>query len=277
MIEYKGVIWENYHGALIPKEKPDKKISLDGKDKKYLLKKSNAYILRYITKWDIDKETSFWYVIKNSFGDMEELSGNTRSKVRRAYKNCIVKKVDLEEIAENGYECYKEAMHSYNTTLKIISQEEFYKNTLNNTGYDYWAVYEQECNDLIAYSSNKVYEDCVDYTTIKFDPKYLKLYPSYALFFEMNKYYLNEKNFKFVNDGARSISHDTNIQDFLIQKFKFGKAYCKLNVEYRWDIGLIVKVLYPFRWMIKKLKYKKIFDKLNTLLIQEEIRRDCEK
>ena len=35
-----------------------------------------------------------------------------------------------------------------------------------------------------------------DYSTIKFDPDYLSYYPSYALFFTMNQYYLNEKNYK---------------------------------------------------------------------------------
>ena len=48
----------------------------------------------------------------------------------------------------------------------------------------------------------------------------------------MNKYYLNENNFKYVNNGTRSISHQTNIHDFLIDKFKFRKAYCKMEIEY---------------------------------------------
>ena len=43
------------------------------------------------------------------------------------------------------------------------------------------------------------------------------------------KQYLNENNFRYVNDGAKSMSHDTNIQEFLIKKFKFRKAYCQLQ------------------------------------------------
>ena len=54
------------------------------------------------------------------------------------------------------------------------------------------------------------------------------------------------KNFLYVNDGARSISHHTNIQTFLIDKFKFRRAFVKLHIVYRWDIGLAIKILYPF-------------------------------
>lgn len=127
---------------------------------------------------------------------------------------------------------------------------------------------------MIAYSSNTVNDDIVNYITIKFHPEYLKLYPSYALFYEMNRYYINELGLKYVNDGARSIAHDTNIQGFLIQKFNFRKAYCKLNIIYRWDIGIIVKILYPFRSIFSKFNHK-VFNKISVLLKQEEIRRAC--
>jgi hypothetical protein len=88
----------------------------------------------------------------------------------------------------------------------------------------------------------------------------------------MNKYYLDEKEFDYVNDGARNISHETNIQEFLIKKFKFRKAYCKLNIIYNSRIGFLVKSLYPFRSPLKLLNFGP-FIKLNILLNQEKIRR----
>lgn len=54
------------------------------------------------------------------------------------------------------------------------------------------------------------------------------------------------KNF-YINDGARSISHETNFQDYLEKYFGFRKAYCKLHVAYNRRIKLVVKVLFPFR------------------------------
>lgn len=67
----------------------------------------------------------------------------------------------------------------------------------------------------------------------------------------MNRYYLNERGVKYVCDGARSITEHSNIQPFLIDKFHFRKAYCQLEIVYKWYVGIIVVMLYPFRKLIK--------------------------
>ena len=92
----------------------------------------------------------------------------------------------------------------------------------------------------------------------------------------MNKYYLQDKGFKYVHDGARSISHDTSIHTFLVKKFKFRKAYCHLHVIYKREVKLAVTVLYPFRNILKKLD-QNIINKISVLLKQEEIRKSFDK
>jgi len=88
----------------------------------------------------------------------------------------------------------------------------------------------------------------------------------------MNKYYLNERNFLYVNDGSRSLSHNTNIQNYLIEKFHFRKAYCKLNILYRKDIEFLVNLLFPIRKIIYRVDTN-LFQKISVLLKHEEIRR----
>jgi len=128
---------------------------------------------------------------------------------------------------------------------------------------------------MIAYAQNFLLDRSCNYGSMKFYLKYLNLYPSYALIYHMNRYYLNDKDFLYVSDGARSILHDTNIQEFLIKKFQFRKAYCRLNIVYRWDIKLIVIFLYPFRKIILKIN-QNFFKKISVLLAQEEIQRSYE-
>ena len=91
----------------------------------------------------------------------------------------------------------------------------------------------------------------------------------------MNQHYLNERNFRYVNDGARSISHKTNIQSYLIQKFKFRKAYCKLNIVYSKRIEVLINIIYPMRSLIRYLRIGP-FIKINILVEQERIRRSYE-
>ena len=115
-------------------------------------------------------------------------------------------------------------------------------------------------------------DDTCNYSTIKFHPQYLKYYSSYALFYTMNRYYLAERKLKYVNDGARNLVHKTNVQDFLITKFGFRKAYCKLHIEYSLIIRFIVMFIFPIRFVFYRFNNKFAL-KINSLLLQEKIRR----
>jgi len=272
---YKNINWINYHGALIPDLPPHIEVNLSKSEQKELLKLSGAYFLRWTNEWDREKVSQFWYVIKDEKEDINIYKSKIRNQIKKGLKNCRVEKVTKEYISENGYEVYYEAFKRYETFLKPMSKENFKKSILNSqSNIDFWGVFVN--NKLVAYSQNKIRENICEYNVTKFNPNFLKYRPSEALFFEMNKYYLNEKNFLYVSDGARSISHKTNIQDFLISKFRFRKAYCKLNVVYRKDIELLVKILFTFRRIFFSSK-NKYFQKLSVLLKHEEIRKSFEK
>ena len=270
MIEYKGIKWYYYQGALLPRVPPHYEINLTSSEQKELLKRSKALFIRYTNEWDRDGG-EFWYVIKDNFRGMEELSGNTRSKIRRAQKRNYVKQVDANYISQYGYNVYSSAFDKYKTFIKPISIEEFQSQVKSNN-YDYWAVFDKESDKLVAYSENFIEDNMCHYSTIKFHPKYQKNYTSYILIYEMNRFYLEEKKLKYVNDGAKSISHETKVQEYLIDKFRFRKAFVKLHIVYRWDIGLAIKLLYPFRKILKKINHP-LIDKVSVILNQEKIRR----
>lgn len=269
------ILWKNYQGALIPDVPPHHNITLSLEEQKELLKQSGAYFLRWTSDFDRQKESSFWYIIKDTPSSSEELSTNTRSKIRRGLKNCAVSLIDKKIISKEGYEVYKKAFERYKTFQKPLTQNEFQKKLLSlDNAWEFWGVRNQK-GVLIAYSQNYLQDNTCNYSTIKFDPDYLFLYPSYALFFTMNNYYLNTIQIKYIHDGARSIAHQSNIHDFLCDKFHFRKAYCKLNISYRSDIALLVTVLYPFRTLIDYFHHS-LLKKLSILLHQESIRREHE-
>lgn len=269
MIEYKGVKWYFYQGALLPRTPPHKEIFLTKEEEKQLLKKSKAFFLRYTNGWN-SAESDFWYVIKDKREGLDTYKSKVRNQIKKGLKNCIVKKVDRETIANSAYEVYYEAFKNY-TTFHVATSEESFRQSILDSTDDFWAVYSQG-NTIIAYANNFIEEGMCHYNSMKFHPKFLNLYPSYALIYTMNEYYLNQHGYLYLNDGARSIAHSTNIQDFLIKKFNFRKAYCKLNIEYRWDIKIVINLLYPFRDMVQKLNGN-LFEKIYVVLKQEEIRR----
>ncbi len=265
--------WRKYNGSLIPLTPPHIEVDVTGIEKK--IQEEDAYFARWTSNFDQKDISELWYVICDNKLELTDYSRNTRSKIRRGLKQCEVKMITKDILQENGYDCYSSAFSKYNTHLspKIITQFQEEINSFDDS-WDFWGIYHEDI--LIGYSQNKIIDDYCDYSTIKFHPDYLRCYPSYSLFFTMNQYYLNEKNFKYINDGARSISHETNIQTFLIDKFRFRKAYCKLNIIYSTKVRLLLSLLYPFRLIVGFLKFG-LFIKLNILLKQEKIRRSYER
>ena len=178
----------------------------------------------------------------------------------------------MEELKRNGYQVYLSAFQRYDTYMHPLTVNQFYErlDQLDPTITDLWGVYNEQ--SMIAYAEVKKYDDMRHLGIIKFHPEYMKDYPSYALFFALIEHYLTDERIKYISNGTRSLSHDTNIQDFLIQKFNFRKAYCRLNIYYKMPLGFIVKMLYPFRVLFSSIPLK-FSKKIYLLFYQEYIKR----
>ena len=84
--------WRKYNGAIMPTLPPhvDVKETID--DISSFLIKSNAYLARWTTNFDCSEETEFWYVIKDTFQGLDELSSNTRKSIRSSARGSKPKK-----------------------------------------------------------------------------------------------------------------------------------------------------------------------------------------
>ena len=264
--------WKKYNRAIVPDFPPHLEVEDSFKNINARLQNSGMFFARWTSKFDYKKETEFWYVINDRKLELNDYSRNTRSKIRRGLRRCKVVLVEKDEIKQYGFESYSKSFLQYGTYILPKNINNFRKEIdMLDNAWHFWAIYNSD-GKMIGYSQNRVLDDYCDYSTIKFHPEYLKLYPSFALFYTMNRYYLNDNKFKYVNDGARSIYHETNIQDFLMQKFKFRKAYCKLHIIYSMKIKFLISIIYPFRFLLQHFKIRQ----LNTLIIQEKIRRSYE-
>lgn len=244
------VKWKNYRKAVVLNEEihVEHKVSINIAKK--LLKTHKGLFLRYTSNFDKKEESEAYYVIKSEWGGIDELSSNTRNQVRKSLKKCDVRVITIEELYQEGLVCYNKSMKSHNNAFIGLNQKQFRDLILTQNNREYFGVYDIRTSELIAYSQNIVGEG-VSYSLIKSNPDYHKSnYPQYALFFKMNEYYLSVKRKKYVSDGFRTLDNHSNVQNFLIKKFKFRKAYCDLHIVYNFWFGTIVKVLYPIRKFI---------------------------
>ncbi len=225
-----------------------------------------GYFVRNVYDFDCEGETSFWYVIKDEFGGMEELTSNTRRKVRKALKSYDIRIITSEEFRNIALKIYNGALTSYKVKASTVTQSDI-DNMSRDEWQQYWGVYIKGTDQAVAVARNVVMRDYCDYATLKCLPEALHnaTYPYYGLIYEMNRYYLQEMGMNYILDGARSITEHSNIQPFLIDKFHFRKAYCRLNIVYKPWIKWVVNVLYPLR--------KHLPLKVRSVLNMEAMRR----
>ena len=217
------------------------------------LLKQGGLMVRNTFDFDCPETTRFWNLIKDQFGGLEELSGNTRKKVRRSLEKLEFKHIGIDLIKQEGFPILKATYKDYAVSDRIMDRRTFdeYLDLCKKKEYDYWGVFDNE--KLIGFCANWVWDDAVEYGLVGILPEYKRectAYPYYGLFYSMNRYYLQEKGLRYVTDGSRSITGHSNIQPFLEEKFHFRKSYCRLKVHYTWWMGLAVTILYPLRKII---------------------------
>lgn len=218
-----------------------------------LLKKGGAMV-RNTYDWDKKEETSFWYIIKDTFGGFDELPSKARNQVRKSLKTYDFKRVSFEEMERVGCELFNKSRERFGETDKV-TQEQWKNRLLRDNPSDFWIGYDSETEKPASFAINTKFDDYVDYSTMGISPEFPNnTYPMYGLIYEMNRFYLEERKVQFVCDGVRSITGHSNIQPVLEDKFKFRKAYCDLQVFYKPCMGVAVKLLFPFRKLIKHPK-----------------------
>ena len=164
------------------------------------------------------------------------------------------RRVSKEEMEEKGYEVFNKSRERFHDASLFVSKTQFARR-FNNPGLDCWLGFDKGSGQPAAFAFCTLFDGYCDYNTIGISPDFPNsTYPMYGLLYEMNRYYLQERGLHYVCDGIRSITGHSNVQPFLEEKFKFRKAYCDLQVFYKWYIGLCVRMLFPFRRWIKNQK-----------------------
>jgi hypothetical protein len=265
-----GTSWRRYRDILVPASVKPEPTRLGFAEAQELLRESRAYLLRFFTRTS-DTPTEFWYVLCDDY-NFDKLPGKMRTKIRRAYKDCSVRKIEAAWLAENGYECYSAAFSRYKHGGPD-SKDIFQKTCLScvNGPFDFWGAFAGET--LVGFAKCVFGSDYVTMVAFKIHPLYTSSRPGYALQDTILQAYVTKQG-KPVNNGSRSLDHDTNMQDFVLQ-FGFRRVYTDLKVVYRPPLRSLVHLLYPFRSVISSLPSFRPVTHLKTLLKQEQIHRSC--
>lgn len=267
--------WKYYNHAVIPLAAPHETVDpADVESGKIWKQYPKDLLARWTTNWDCDQETNWWYVIKDTPIVLEELSEHSRKHIRRGIKKCDIRIIDSRDYAEELYECSHAAFAKYENAANEAPKEQFIRSCQNNTTLIYWAGFEKESGRLIGYLIVREHDGYADIMTAKFHPEYLSLHISDALYYMAINYCLIDRNMRYVSSGERNINHSTNTQEYKEKTLGYRKSYCQLHIRYRFPIGIAVKILYPFRSIIKRMDRVGIVHQINALLKMETIVRE---
>ena len=269
--------WRDNQGGLLPLSPPRMLTAFSTDFAHEFLKSQGDLFIRWESDFDQPDKSCWWHVIKDVPERLDELPKKTRYMIRKASKAYEARPIDVKEIIHQGFRVYVKAYERYDTHEPMFDEDEFRKAVQELPDQtEWWGVFDRETERLVAFSENYVESETCFYVTMWIEPEAMAKFAGYLLFHEMEVHYLQDRAFKYVSDGARSLSHNTNIHDFLIRKFNYRQAYAKLHVVHAPWLGAAVAVAYPFRNLIKKMPFSPL-KKASILLKQEEIRRECAK
>ena len=238
----------------------EKRLSKD--EMKSLLSKGGLMV-RNVYDFDTE-ESSFWFIVKDANDSLDDFRGHTtKRRIRKSLSNLTFERVDKKLFSlDEAYSVMKENFLFYKTKERVPSFDKFKERILlMDDSYDIWTARLKTTNEMVAWAIRKRYKESCEYQSIKAHPKFFTTcYPFYGMYYVCNEYYLKTLKLKFVSDGARSVTTHSNIQNFLIEKFNFRKAYCHLNVVYQWWLTPIVKLLFPFRKFVPKGRVKSLLN-----------------
>lgn len=265
--------WKYYNHALVSDVAPHESPSLEIFDDKLIWKKSKALLAQWTENFDLYENAEWYYIIKDAPFDENQLSSKKRKHIRQAFKKVYVKKINPTVYAKDLAEVYNHACLRYECFSGVEkTPENFHDNRYDNR--DFWGAFSVEENRLIGYMECEIKEKNVNTLDSKYHCDFLNLRASDALHYFILNYYLNEKNFRYVSSGNRSINHKTNVQNYKIENFGFRKAYCKLCVIWNPKIKWVIKFLYPLRSFFLKFDKVSFVHKINGVLKLEYIVRN---
>jgi hypothetical protein len=267
-----GIEWRVYNGALMPLHDVPRPVYLSSADARRLLGQSGAWLIRYAGHLLFPGNGDSWYyVVCDSVAPLETLAKKVRYEVNAGFKHCVVRRLDPEWLAANGYDCYRAAFARYRNAGSPAAEPLFRADVMakRNAPIDFWGVFVGET--LAGYSQCIVDDAWVYHSVAKYHPDFLKDHVSYVMVRSLMEEYAGRRGLVLVN-GTRSLSHDTSYNRVLV-KLGFRMVPCELKVVYQPALGLAVRMLFPLRRLLSRLPDSGPLHRVRTVLELEATRR----
>lgn len=220
-----------------------------------------AFFAEYITEFDVEKKTQWYFTIKDSEYDLKILSAKRRYEITKAKKFCESKRINPKNFLSELFNVYEKSFLGYSEverpqSIKFESFEKYIIELINEGNHIFYGCFFKETMNLVGFLITESRGRIIGLKQQKTIPIYEK-YNSNASLLDCFLSDINEKlksGEVICSNGSRSIRHQTNFNAYLEKYFGFRKAYAKLRIVYRFPFGVLVKLLKPFKKFLENTK-----------------------
>lgn len=264
--------WRYYNYAALPSTPPHEEVNTEPIRDGSIWKLDGLPLLaRWTTNFDCGYETNWWYVIKDTPFDIAVLKAKRRYEINKGNKYFEVHEFDATKYVDEIYSIQMAAFERYPAKYRpTIDKVQLTEQIHRWSWYKVYGAFSKNDGTLCGYALLNRNTKYIYYAIQKVspcsEPKGINAALVYRVLADHADFL---QNGGYISDGARNIQHETAFQDYLEKYFGFRKAYCKLHITYKPHIKVLVKLLYPFRDILKRLDSNPTIHKINGVLQME--------
>lgn len=262
----RGRAWRRHRGALLPLTAMPSHGVPGWLEAQRLLFRSRSILLRGTVA--PTTSGSWWDVVCRDHA-FERLSSNTRSQVRRGRRRHRLGRLDVATLLELGHRCHVESHERYRDATPMSEEAfaEWVRVVLASPITETFGAVDEE-GRLAGYIVCVREPDGVFMHTIDITPRGLKNYASAALIEHVAAHYVAEG--LPVCNGARSVLHETNMQDYLL-RLGFQREHAELRVIYAFPVGVVVGLLRLAPGLVERLPGQGLSGAVRALMAQDAL------
>ena len=243
--------WRYYNHVAIPSTAPHENVDLRPIQTGAIwnIQGKKPLLARWTSEFDCLYETNWWYIIKDTPFDINLLKSKRRYEINKGLKNYTVRIIDPIKNIDELYEVTKKAYSSWPAKYRPSINETSFKMSIYEWNkYTVFGAFSIETNILSGYAALIDNGSYIDFVSLRVDPECEKKAINAAIVASLLDAFNSRLGANcYICDGARSMIHETAFQEYLEKYFGFRKAYCHLHIRYRFPMGIIINLLYPFR------------------------------
>lgn len=180
--------------------------------------------VRFLSPLDADGRRSYTLTLDNRLYDLDCLSANTRSKVRRGLKQCDIRRIEPAFVRGHGQRANSDSLRRMRFRKDPYDWDRYWDAVDATTDVEVWGALREK--QLLAYLVVVTVEGCAEIPVERSRNDGLPYYPNNALVFAVSKELIRRPEVESILFGLESLESVAGVDQF---KDSMGYRRCPIR------------------------------------------------